>query len=68
MGGRIAAELAFVVGDSDHLAILYDHRPDRDVVVLERSLCLPQRQPHEVLVSGEEALGHRVVENVKTRI
>ena len=54
MRGRVVAQLALVAGGREHLAVAHDHRADRHVVVLERALGLAQREPHVVLVAGEE--------------
>jgi hypothetical protein len=39
---------------ADHLAVLYDHGSDRDVIVLERARGFAQGKAHEVLVAWEE--------------
>ncbi len=59
VSGGVVAELALVVTGADHLTVPDDHRTDRDVVVVERALGLAQRQPHVVLVAGEEVSAHR---------
>ena len=59
MGGRVLAQLALVVADAGDLALAHDDRTDRHVVVIEGALGLAQREAHEVLVEGEEVLGHR---------
>jgi hypothetical protein len=54
VGGGIAAELALVEGGGQHLAAGDHDGSDWDVVVLDGALRLAQREPHEVLVAGEE--------------
>jgi hypothetical protein len=56
--GRVLAHLALVVRRGDDLAAVDDDRPDRHVVVLDRALGLAEGEPHEVLITREEALGH----------
>jgi hypothetical protein len=55
---RIAPDLAFVVAQPDHLSVLNDHGTDRYVVVLQGKIGLAEREAHEVLVAGEEAMRH----------
>ena len=55
VGGGVLAQLALVVPGGDHLAVVDDHRADRDVVVVQRALGLAQGQAHEVVVAGNEA-------------
>src|SRR6185503_12893223 len=38
----------------EHLTLPHDHGADRHVLVLERALGLAEREPHVVLVPGEE--------------
>ncbi len=54
--GRVVAQFALVVPGADDLAVFDDHRPDRDVVVLEGTLGLAQRKAHVVLVPREEVV------------
>jgi hypothetical protein len=40
------------------LALVHDDGADGNVSVLERALCLAQRQPHEVLIQCDVCVGH----------
>ena len=59
VGGGVRAQLALVVARADDLAVVDDHGPDRNVVVLGRALGLAQGEAHEVLVTGEEVAAQR---------
>jgi hypothetical protein len=50
------AQLAFVVGGSDYLAVAHDDGPDGDVIVRDGASCLAQRQAHVVLVVGQSSV------------
>ncbi len=53
VGRRITAELPFVRGLGDHLAIANQHRPDRDILVSRRGGRDRQRKSHEIGVAHQ---------------